>query len=529
MSVRRVMGTETEFAVSPARGARYDPVRLSSEVVRAAADSSAAHIRWDYRQEDPVNDARGHRVARADAPREMLTDVPQRTITNTIAANGGRIYIDHAHPEYSAPETMDPFEALAYDRAGEAIMRRAQERAGDRCGSGIRLYKNNVDGKGASWGSHENYMMLRDVPFDEVAALMTLHLVTRQIFIGSGRVGLGERSESSGFQLSQRADYIHAPIGLQTTFDRPIVNTRDEPHSTDEYRRLHVITADANRMDVPQALKLGTTSMLLWMLERSGPSGTALARLLDEVELEDPVEAMHVISHDLTLGREVALRAGGHATAWQIQVRLLEAVFETAASSFGTDSRGEPQWPDAPTARIMRMWRTALGDVARVRHADDTQRLGMEQEASRLEWLLKWQLLERLRRRGAGSWRDPRLAEADIRWAALDHSSCVFDRLSERAVSLCDESDMLRACGQAPPDTRAWLRSELVHRFAPQVVAFSWTHITVGDPGSERGLFTCDMSDPTGFTRDECADAIARCDGETMTVADLLRTITHGR
>ena len=252
MSVRRVMGTETEYAVSAPGQGRYNPVQLSFDVVGAASDASRSHIRWDYRQEDPVNDARGTRLERAAAHPDLLTDAPQLNITNVIAPNGGRIYVDHAHPEYSAPETTDPFEAVRYDRAGDLIMRAAAAKASETTGRKIVLHRNNVDGKGASWGTHENYMMLRSVPFDLVTRLMTTHFVSRQIFIGSGRVGIGEHSENAGYQLSQRADYFHMKVGLQTTFDRPIINTRDESHSTDEYHRLHVIVGDANRMDVPQ-------------------------------------------------------------------------------------------------------------------------------------------------------------------------------------------------------------------------------------------------------------------------------------
>lgn len=278
MSVRRVMGTETEYAVSAPGQGRYNPVQLSFDVVGAASDASRSHIRWDYRQEDPsTTRAAPDWNVRAAHP-DLLTDAPQLNITNVIAPNGGRIYVDHAHPEYSAPETTDPFEAVRYDRAGDLIMRAAAAKASETTGRKIVLHRNNVDGKGASWGTHENYMMLRSVPFDLVTRLMTTHFVSRQIFIGSGRVGIGEHSENAGYQLSQRADYFHMKVGLQTTFDRPIINTRDESHSTDEYRRLHVIVGDANRMDVPQALKLGTTSMLLWLLEHADHGRNRLER-----------------------------------------------------------------------------------------------------------------------------------------------------------------------------------------------------------------------------------------------------------
>lgn len=281
MSVRRIMGTETEYAVSGAQGG--NPVQWSFDVVAGASSPRTRHIRWDYRQEDPVNDMRGMRLDRASARADMLTDEPQPHVTNVIAPNGGRIYVDHAHPEYSAPETDDPFTAVIYDTAGDVLMEQAARQAG-----GLQLHRNNVDGKGASWGTHENYMLSRSVPFGQMAALMTAHLVTRQIYTGSGRVGIGERSETAGYQLSQRADYVHMKVALQTTFDRPIINTRDEPHAdAGRFRRLHVIVGDANRMDVPRVLKLGTTSMLLWVCEHAEEAGIDLTGELEALTFAD--------------------------------------------------------------------------------------------------------------------------------------------------------------------------------------------------------------------------------------------------
>ena len=595
MSVRRVMGTETEYAVSRADGVHANPVQLSFDVVGAAAsvaaqqaaaasdvaaasaadsasvadsadsvaaavtDASAAgaasataatadaeaatdaaaaadaaqqraRIRWDYRQEDPVNDARGGRLPRAAARPDMLTDAPQLNIVNVIAANGGRIYVDHAHPEYSAPETTDPFEATRYDHAGDEIMREAARRASAATGTPIVLHRNNVDGKGSSWGTHENYMMSREVPFDTVARLMTAHFVSRQIYTGSGRVGLGERSETAGFQLSQRADYIHMKVGLQTTFDRPIINTRDESHSPSDQRRLHVIVGDANRMDVPQVLKLGVTSMLLWLAEHADEAGFDLDALLDGLALADPVAAMHEVSHDLTLSRPLALEQGGEASAWQMQVRLRMAVYEAAAGVYGTDTQGEPNWPDRPTRAVMAMWGQALADTAAIRHADDDARLDMADEARRVEWFAKWRLLERMRRRivaaGAGvaagesvvaqndsartdaaqndaaqtdaGWDDPRIAALDLSWAALEPSASVFARLRAHTERVASDDEVAAACGHAPQNTRAWLRAAIVNRFPEQVVAASWSHLTVREV-DESGAFAADVVLPVGI------------------------------
>ncbi|MDF7641008.1 depupylase/deamidase Dop [Bifidobacterium sp. ESL0784] len=584
MSVRRMMGTETEYAVSESGKDHYNPVQLSFDVVSGAANPKTQHIRWDYRQEDPLNDARGTRLPRASARPDMLTDEPQRQIVNVIASNGGRVYVDHAHPEYSAPETMDPFEAVCYDHAGDRIMFEAAQKANKHNGSHIVLHRNNVDGKGASWGTHENYMMRRRVPFEKVAALMTLHFVSRQIYTGSGRVGIGEKSEQAGYQLSQRADYVHSLVGLQTTFDRPIVNARDESHVTGDYRRLHVIVGDANRMDVPQVLKLGATSMLLWLLEHAGTDDSAcdLDGLLAELQLVDPVEAMHTVSHDLSLADQLPLEAGGTTTAWQIQVRLLSAVSVQGAATYGSDNRGEPLWPDEETKRIMAMWRQALMDVAAVRHASDDKRLKMAGEGSRLEWLLKWQLLERLRRKTDADWSNPKLAALDLSWAALDPSYSVFSRLqpqTERVTLSSNESQsqadiqVQHAMSKPPEDTRAWLRSEIISCFPQDVVAASWSHLTVRDGGSDRdddgdlaglrqstkahieqepaenpvdspslcadtegtpmeacapGLFSLDISEPGRWTRQRCIGVLEECRNRHETAAQTLRSLEAG-
>ncbi|WP_055426988.1 depupylase/deamidase Dop [Bifidobacterium aesculapii] len=538
MSVKRVMGTETEYAVSQPGVAYYQPVQLSFDVVGAAATPATRHIRWDYRQEDPVNDARGTRLDRAAARPDMLTDAPQLNITNVIAPNGGRIYVDHAHPEYSAPETTDPFQALAYDHAGDRLML-AAARAASAVAAPARpivLHRNNVDGKGASWGTHENYMMRRDVPFADVAALMTAHFVSRQIWAGSGRVGIGEKSETPGYQLSQRADTIHAKIGLQTTFDRPIINTRDESHSTGEYRRLHVIVGDANRMDVPQVLKLGVTSILLWALEHARETGYDLDALLGSLQLADPVEAMHTVSHDLTLAATLPRETGGEITAWLMQVTLRRFVYEVAAATLGTDTAGEPAWEDRETRNVMAMWGQALADTAAIRHAGDDARLTMRAEAGRVEWLLKWQLLEKLRRKIGPdtSWDDPRLAAVDLSWAALDPGRSVFAKL-EKAGSverLVDDAALATAAANPPETTRAWLRAAVVRAFPADVVAASWSHLTARMPRADGAgdalpdtygnasaaeatsvrpgdLVSLDMSDPLAFRKENVETAVA--------------------
>ena len=528
MSVRRVMGTETEYAVladaagrhGPGSVRRDDPVSLSFAVVREAADPATARIHWDYGGEDPTRDTRGGRLERTLAPRSMLTDDSPLDVVNVLAPNGGRIYVDHAHPEYSSPECVEPFQALAYARAGDVLMLDAARRASRRQGRRIELFRNNVDGKGATWGCHENYQCLRSVPFHVIAALMTAHLVTRQIYCGSGRVGLGPSGRRPGFQLSQRADYIQSPIGLQTTFERPIVNTRDEPHSTADFRRLHVIVGDANRMDVPRALALGTTSMLLWLVElaqgrgasRSAAAGRVRAyrqvnAVLRECTLADPVAAMHQVSHDLTLTRALALRNRRTAGALDIQVTLVEAVEQAGRWMYGPDHGGGVAWPDRPTAMTIALWHQALDDVRAIAAADDDRRLTLAAPASRVEWLLKWQLLERLRRRrhGAGEaattgWDEPTLAAADLRWGSLDPHDSLYARLAGRSRQLVGESQAALAQREPPEQTRAWLRTMLIRRYPRRVLGASWTRLRV----LGHGFTYLDISDPLACDAGHC-------------------------
>ena len=224
---------------------------------------------------------------------------------------------------------------------------------------------------------------------------------------------------------------------------------------------------------------------------------------------------MHTVSHDLTLAAPLPLETGGTTTAWQMQVTLRGLVYAAAATVYGTDTSGEPAWPDRSTRNIMAMWGQALADVATVRHADDDGRLTMREQASRLEWLLKWQLLEKLRRKTGSDWTDRRLAAVDLKWAALDPADSIFTRLAGQTERLVTDKQLAEAVGQAPADTRAWLRAEIIRRFPEQVVAASWSHLTVrgessGDENVENSMVSLDMSNPLKFTESLCSEAFER-------------------
>src|SRR6266498_3575726 len=297
MSVRRVMGTEVEYGVSVPGQPGANPMVTSSQVVNAYGArpelTRGGRARWDYEEESPLRDARGFTYSGAlYDPSEALAD-EDLGLANVILTNGARLYVDHAHPEYSTPEVTNPRDLVLWDKAGEWVMGEASRRAAMTVPGQppIQLYKNNTDNKGASYGAHENYLMPRATAFAEIVRHLTPFFVSRQVVCGQGRVGLGQDGRGEGFQLSQRADFFEVEVGLETTLKRPIINTRDEPHADAErYRRLHVIIGDANLAEVATYLKVGTTALVLAMIEDRFLTG--------DLSVEEPVASLRAVSHD---------------------------------------------------------------------------------------------------------------------------------------------------------------------------------------------------------------------------------------
>ena len=526
--VRRPVGLETEFGVLRPSDPYANPVVLSSQVVEAySAGADAPSARWDYAGEDPLADLRGGRLRRSAAHPSQLTDDPalpapsgdaspvMRTVdpppapwgsqarpsaveealpqaAATVLVNGARLYVDHAHPEYSSPEVLTPHDALVWDRAGEVIARRAMAVLDDAVGQGeIVLYKNNVDGKGAAYGSHENYLVRRGLPFEELAAILTPFLVTRPVLVGAGRVGIGQRSQRPGFQVSQRADYVESEIGLQTTFNRPIINTRDEPHANAaRWRRLHVINGDANRFDVPIYLKVATIDLLLWFLEQAHSTGTfkdALAELSRLAIIGDPVEEHWAVSHDPTLTYELTTRAGT-MSALAVQRAYLEIISPAVTRA------GDPE-----SQYALDLWRQGLVAL------EQWSRDGSGPAAHLVEWVAKYELCEGLRRRSGTGWDDARLAALDIQWADLRPGRSVVDKLDAagRIHRLVTETEVERAADAPPEGTRAAIRGSAINRY-PQIVGASWTCLVLDIPGHPE-LLRLRLPDDVAVGADETA------------------------
>ncbi|WP_284439697.1 depupylase/deamidase Dop [Cellulomonas xiejunii] len=522
MTVRRVMGIETEYGVLQPGRPLANPMLLSSHVVAVhatAREAGRSRARWDYDDEDPLHDARGYHLQRASAHPSMLTDSPtvpapsgdgpqemprsdveeyeDPGAANVILTNGARLYVDHAHPEYSSPEVTTPLDAVRWDRAGELVMLESVRRlAATPALPDVTLYKNNVDGKGATYGTHENYLVDRAVPFSDLVARLTPFLVTRQVFTGAGRVGLGQRGEHSGFQLSQRADYIEAEVGLETTLRRPIVNTRDEPHADPaRWRRLHVIIGDATMLEVATYLRLGTTSLVLWLVEQAEAGGRArtIAQTVDRLALRDPVQAVHRVSHDVSLTERLELVDGRRLTALEIQAEYLAAV-RAALDAVGGSL-------DEQTSDVLDRWESLL------------RRLGDEPAscAREVEWLAKLRLLDGMRRRDHLAWDHPRLAAVDLQWSDVRPERGLYHRLAAAgAVDLLVTPEQVEDAVQHPPqDTRAYFRGEAVARYGAQISAASWDSVVFDVPGTQT-LQRVPMRDPLRGTRAHVGELLDR-------------------
>ena len=495
MAIPKVCGIETEYGIRVVHG-DPNPIAASSVLINAYAhDVARQQTGWDFEDEAPGNDARG--FAREGAmPPQVETH-----LVNTVLTNGARYYVDHAHPEYSTPECGDALECLRYDRAGEVILIRSMEAADLAVHDVSRLviYKNNSDGKGNSYGAHENYLMDRAAPFTRIVAEITPHFVTRQIFAGSGKVG-AETSLHDGrrvdFQLSQRAEFFEEQVGLETTLKRPIVNTRDEPHADPHrYRRLHVIVGDANLAEVATFLKVGTTALVLAMIEDDVSGSRSLV-------LADPVTAMHDVALDLTFSTPLPMADGSTATALAIQWELF-ALARKYADDRGLACMGD----EAVGEDVLRRWEAVL-------HGLETDPMSLHRQ---LDWVAKLQMIEGYRERHGCDWDDHRLAALDLQYHDLRPARSLFVRMNtERLV---DEASVVAAVTEPPRGTRAWFRGQCLKKWPSAVVTANWDSL-VFDLGTDP-LRRVPMMDPLKGTADHVEELLADCASPTELLARL--------
>lgn len=507
MNTYRVVGLETEYGVTlnpEAQGLENKHVSaeaLSVASAQAVRDWQASlrpdgrPVSWDWAGEDPLQDLRGTHLDRASAHPSLLTDNPEAfapsgneaedvssaaansrqvslgvsisrdelgnlsspMLTNVVLSNGGRFYVDHAHPEYATPEVLTARDAVIWDVAGEIIARQAMSQAATK-GVDLVLYKNNTDSKGSAYGTHENYLVPRSIPFETLRDYLVPFLATRPVICGSGRVGLGQHSETPGFQISQRADFIADLVGLQTTFNRPILNTRDEAHAGASWRRLHIINGDGNRFQGSILAKVASTRAWLAALEVSNRSGRKFP-LQGMFFTDDPVESVWQISHDPEFHTKLPCADGRERTSLEWQAEAAQRCGEYLASA---DTALVP----AQALEDTEIWRKT------------TQMLMAGQAESRVEWVAKRELFSRLATRLPGGWENPKLAALDIQWADLREGHSPVDKLRSRLEEVVSATEVAAAALNPPTGTRASVRGNAVKN-NPHLVAASWSTLVL--------------------------------------------------
>ena len=472
-AIHKVLGTETEYGIAVRNNPEFNPVLASSIVINSYA-GRRARIQWSHEEESPGRDARGFGPHGGAAP-----DV-ETGLVNVVLSNGARLYVDHAHPEYSSPECYEPLQAALYDKAGEVVMARAADAGRHLLGQdeSLLIHKNNSDGKGNSYGAHENYLISRQIPFADVAKNLTAFLVSRQIFTGSGKVGSENGRPDVAFQLTQRADFFEEEIGLETTLKRPIINTRDEPHGDpSKYRRLHVIIGDATMSEVQTYVKLGATSLMLAALEDGA--------LPEVLTLSQPVESVWKVSHDLSLSEPLQLLEGDTATARELQWQYFEWCKKYAESA------------DLPATYegVIDEWESILTGLE----------IGPAAVADRLDWAAKYQLLEGFVKRDGLDWEDSKLRLLSLQYHDIDPDKGLYYRLarSGRVRRLFTDEQVEDAIRTPPAETRAYFRGQCVTRYGDQLVAANWDSL-VFDVGEDT-LKRVPMMEPLRGTKDRVA------------------------
>ncbi len=464
--MQRLMGIETEYGIMVEGLGANDWVSESIALVKCHPGAGVSG--WNYRGEDARRDMRGFTVQNLSTnPDDAQFDRPSAPVmsreeerSDRVLANGARLYNDHGHPEYATPECLSLRDLVAQDKAGERIMLASARKRAEARGLAVSLTKNNTDFHGASYGTHENYLMSRSVPTDLLIQALLPFFATRALYAGAGKCGVeneaGRRNPNT-FQLSQRADFLSVEASVDTLHNRPLVNTRDEPHAAPtRYRRLHVICGDANMSEHACALKVGTTSLVLRLLE---------AGLQPSIRLVNPVQSARTVSRDLTF-KEPLERVGGPAvTAIEVQRTYLD---EAVRRFQGEDE--ETDW-------VLAGWTSVLDELG-----SDYTTL-----SDRLDWAAKYQLLDGFRRDENLAWGDLAMQSLDLAYHDIDPDQSLYYGLEQAGQMrrFVTDARVGAAVSCPPADTRAALRGLFVQRYGAAVRRIGWNGIAFEFQGED--------------------------------------------
>ena len=495
MAIPKILGTETEYGIIGRHDPDFDPISRTLLLINSYHSEAPLASLWDYAQESPRFDPQAMAL-------DEFYDVPDQPDTlsiNKILSNGARFYLDHAHPEYATPECANVRDLVRYEKAGDRILDQSRLSAQQALTNGqqILIYKNNSDHKGNSYGYHENYLLDRNTPFRLIIEQFTPFLVSRQIFCGAGKVGVENGTEPTAYQISQRADFFETEVGLDTMVKRPLINTRDEPHaSREKYRRLHVIIGDANMSEYALYLKLGSTALVLGMIEDQFMPRT--------FALRDPVAALKAISRDLTCRNPLELDDGSTINPIELQWE-----YWALAERYCTTVPVDPWVFD-----VLQKWAYVLHHLAQ-------DPLSLAQE---LDWVIKWRLLTSYMDRHGQSWDSARVTMLDLQYHDIRRDKglyYVLERSGEVQRILTDEEIAL-AVDEPPADTRAYIRGMCLKKFRNQVFSVNWDSLAFNL--EEGDIKRIALEDPFQGTKAQIAEAIEAATSAAEFVATLSGT-----
>ncbi|MFN8644446.1 MAG: proteasome accessory factor PafA2 family protein [Candidatus Binatia bacterium] len=420
---------------------------------------------------------------------------PQDVGRRFLPGSGACAYIDLAHLELCAPETLSAFDHVAAWHALLRVARRAQLAANARRppGERIEVLVNNSDGNSNSFGSHLSFLLTRRAWDDlfhrrlQSQLFLAAYQASSIVFTGQGKVGAENGAPPVDYQLAQRADFFETLSGPQTTSRRPLVNSRDEslcgPRASG-LARLHCIFFDNTLCQVATLLKVGVMQIILALIEAERDTPALI--------LDDALAAVHRWSHDPTLRARARLLSGAETTAVELQRRVLDRAqrFVAAGGCDGIVPRA---------AEILALWADTLAKLA----AGDWEAL-----RGRLDWVLKRRVLERvLARRADLTWRSPALKHLDHLYASLDaeaglYWACEREGLVQTVVA---PARIARFVDHPPEDTRAWTRARLLRLGGREAVEVDWDTMTfeIATPGGAPRRLVLALDDPRRFTRAE--------------------------
>jgi proteasome accessory factor A len=457
MSVPKVVGLEQEYGIAVQSRAHAEPLTQMQAAFLLVNSYDRTHRGlWDYGCETPFKSALHRRMERLP----IRISEADNALANNPLANGARYYVDHAHPEYATPECRLARDLIACDKAGERIVEHSRQRANATLNGAheIHVYKNNSDHKGNSYGCHENYLvsaptyqkLFRETGLRELVPF----LVSRQIICGAGKVGQENSAGGRvGYQISQRADFCETVFSIKTMSGRPLLNTRDEPHADRRrFRRLHIILGDANMSEISTYLKVGTTQLVLRMIE-----DRAITR---DVPLDAPVQAVRDMSLDTTCRAKVKLRDGRKVDAIELQSQYLEMAYAySARHTLNAEERD-----------ILHRWERTLRLLR-----EDPMHLRRE-----LDWVIKKWLLEQQITRRDLDWTAPRLRQLDIQYHNIEPGKSLFYLLQDagEVERLIDDATIAHFVTYPTDDTRAYTRAMCLARYGEALWTVNWERVT---------------------------------------------------